>query len=320
MNDPTAQPIDIHEQRTWLIDHRAGTGFTWSELAKRTGIPQGTISQFGSAKGYAGDEQKVAEAVFRYRQQLNQQASLTTDLPEVPGFFETQTSRELTSLLAWAKRGRIVCAATGAGIGKTQTARQFQACFPQVFYASMKPSSAGVNTMQIEVLKAMGDRSPKGTPLALTQRIIEIARGSHLPLLIIDEAQHLSEKAVEEIRGWNDEAGLGIALFGNIKVLRRIEGGGRDDAFAQLYSRLSMRMVRPLPLQADAIALAEAWQIFDSALTDQVVRIAMHPGGLRGATMALEIASMIAAAERRPLAVDDLRDAWTQLSSRGGAA
>ncbi|MBY0393076.1 MAG: AAA family ATPase, partial [Novosphingobium sp.] len=208
----------------------------------------------------------------------------------------------------------------GAGLGKTQTARQFKACFPNVFYASMKPSTAGVNTMQIEVLKAMGERSPKGTPQALSQRVVEIARNSHLPLLIIDEAQHLSEKAVEEIRSWNDEAGLGIALFGNIKVLKRIEGGGRDDAFAQLYSRLSMRMVRPLPLKADAVALAQAWQIFDDALTNEVVRIAQYPGGLRGATMSLEIASMIAASERRPLQVDDLKSAWVQLSTRGGAA
>ena len=320
MNDPTTQPIDLQEQRLWLMDHRTGTGFSWSELAKRIGVKTGTISQFGSQKGYAGDEQKIAEAVFRYRQQLNQQASLSVDLPEVPGYFETQTSRELTTLLSWAKRGRIVCAATGAGLGKTQTALQFKACFPNVFWASMKPSTAGVNTMQIEVLEAMGDRTPKGTPQALSKRICEMVRNSHLPLLIIDEAQHLSEKAIEEIRSWNDEAGLGIALFGNIKVMRRLEGGGRDDAFAQLYSRLSMRMIRPLPLQADAIALAEAWGIFDEALTAQVVRIAMHPGGLRGATMSLEIASMIASSERRPLAVDDLQSAWAQLSARGGAA
>lgn len=320
MNDPTAQPIDIQEQRLWLIDHRQATGFSWSELSKRIGVKTGTLSQFGSPKGYAGDEQRIAEAVFRYRQQLNQQASLSVELPEVPGYFETQTSRELTTLLTWAKRGRIVCAATGAGLGKTQTARQFQACFPHVFYAAMKPSTAGVNTMQIEVLKAMGERAPKGTPQALSQRVCELVRGMHLPLLILDEAQHLSEKAIEEIRSWNDDTGIGIALFGNIKVLRRIEGGGRDDAFAQLYSRLSMRMIRPLPLQADAIALAEAWGIHDEALTNQIVRIAMYPGGLRGATMSLEIASMIAAAERRPLAVDDLQSAWAQLSTRGGAA
>lgn len=44
MNDPTAQPIDIEEQRLWLADHRSSTGFTWSELSKRIGIKTGTLS------------------------------------------------------------------------------------------------------------------------------------------------------------------------------------------------------------------------------------------------------------------------------------
>jgi hypothetical protein len=56
----------------------------------------------------------------------------------------------------------------------------------------------------------------------------------------------LEREAIEEIRSWNDLAELG-AFFGIIKVLKRIEGGGRDDAFAQLYSRLSMRLIRPVP-------------------------------------------------------------------------
>lgn len=320
MNDPSSQPIDIAEQRAWLIDHRTSTGFSWSELAKRIGIPAGTLSQFGGKNGYNGDESRIAEAVFRYRQQIQQQASLTVDLPEVPGYFETQTSRELTTLLSWAKRGRIVCAATGAGLGKTETAKQFQACFPNVFRATMTPSTAGVNNMQTEVLEALGEKTPKGTPQALSRRVCELVRSLHLPLLIIDEAQHLSEKAIEEIRSWNDKVGLGIALFGNVKVLRRIEGGGRDDAFAQLYSRLSMRMIRPLPLQADAVALADAWGIHAEPLVNLIIRISQQPGGLRGVTMALEIASMIAAGERRALELDDLQTAWSQLSTRGMAA
>lgn len=319
MNDPASYPIDIQEQRAWLMDHRTATGFSWSELARHIGIPSGTLSQFGSERGYKGDEKKPAEAVFRYRQSIMQQASIAVDLPEKPGYFETQTSRELTDMLHWAKRGKIVCAATGAGCSKTETAKHFKACFPNVFYAAMKPSTAGVQTMQMAVLKAMGERSPKGTPQALTQRIEDITRDLRAPLLIIDEAQHLSEKAIEEIRSWNDNVDLGIALFGNIRVLKRIEGGGRDDAFAQLYSRLSIKMIRPLPLQADAVALAEAWGVHDEALVGQIVRIAMVPGGLRGASMVLEMASLIAASLKRELELDDLQSAWAQLSARGGA-
>lgn len=320
MNDPTTQPIDIQEQRAWLIDHKTSTGFSWSELAKRIGVKTGTLSQFGSEKGYAGDEQKIAEAVYRYRQQLVQQASLSGSLPQVPGYFETPTSRELTDLLHWAKRGRIVCAATGAGCSKTETAKHFKACFPNVFHAVMRPSTAGVQTMQMAVLKAMGERAAKGTPQALSERIVELTDNMHAPLLIVDEAQHLSEKAIEEIRSWNDENGLGIALFGNIKVMKRIEGGGRDDAFAQLFSRISNRVYRAVPLHGDGVALAEAWHIHEDVLVNQIVRIAMVPGGMRGATMALELASLIAMSQKRPLELDDLQSAWAQLSARGGAA
>jgi hypothetical protein len=103
-------------------------------------------------------------------------------------------------------------------------------------------------------------------------------------------------------------------------IHKRIEGGGRDDAFAQLYSRLSMRLIRPVPLKADALALAEAWGIHEEPLVNFIVRIATIPGGLRGATFAVELATMIARGERRPLALDDLQAAWAQLSMRGGAA
>lgn len=317
MNDPSAQPIDIEEQRRWLIDHRTATNFSWSELAKRTGIAQGTISQFGGEHGYRGDEKKLAEQVYRYRQGLIAQAQVEVDAPEIPGYFETETSKQLTNLLHYGRRGRVVVAATGAGLGKTKTAKHFRACYPNVFLATMKPSTSGVNTMQQAVLKALGEKHPKGTPQALTERICEMVGNMHDPLLIVDEAQHLGQKAFEEIRGWNDEIGLGIALFGNISVMQRIEGGGRDDAFAQIYSRVALRIVRPLPLHADAIALGEAWGVHDEATLAFLVKITMVPGGLRGATFALELAAMLASSERQPLGLDHLQSAWVQISSRG---
>lgn len=320
MNDPTAQPIDIEEQRVWLTEHRNSTGFTWSELAKRTGVKTGTLSQFGGQKGYAGDEQKIAEAVFRYRQELNMQASFSGDLPQIPGYFETRSSRELTNLLHWGKRGRIVCGATGSGIGKSETSKHFRACFPNVYLAEMSKSSGGLNTMQIALLRAMGVPAPKGTPLALTHQICDIVRSANQPLIIIDEAQHLSENAIEEIRHWNDVTGVGIAFLGNIKLLRRFDGGTGEDAFAQLSSRIRLRFERAIPLREDAVALAEAWQIFDEELTKQIISVSLRPGGLRNATNCLEVATMMAALECRPLQVDDLQSAWAQISRHGGAA
>ncbi len=320
MNDPATALIDIEEQRKWLIDHRASTQLSWSELAKRVDIPQGTLSQFGSPKGYAGDERRLAEKVYRYSQLLEEQAKIEVEAPELPDYFPTATSEQITSLLTWAQRGRIVVIATGAGMGKTMTAKMYRDCYTHVFLATMSPSTAGVNNMQIEVLEALGERDAVGTPQKLSRRIRERVKNMSKALIVIDEAQHLSEKAIEEIRSWHDATGVGIALLGNVKVMQQLEGGTRSAAFAQLYSRVSMRMIRPLPLQADADALAKAWKVEDEATLSLVRRIVGMPGGLRGGTMALELAWMIAATDKRPLAKEHLQDAWSQLSQRALAA
>jgi len=320
MNDPSKQPIDIEEQRHWLMDHRRTLGASWTEMAKRTGIPSGTISQFGSEKGYAGDEEKIAEKIYRYRQLLTAQASIDVEAPEIPDYYETETSKQLAAMLSWAQRGRVVVAAMGAGLGKSRTARYYSACYPNVFVVTLSPSTSGVNNMQIEVLDALGERDAAGTPQKLSRRIRERVRALRNPLIIVDEAQHASEKTIEEMRSWNDAEGVGIALFGNESVLQRLEGGSRRAAFAQLYSRVSMRMVRSLPLIGDVEAMAAAWEITAPEVTTYLRKIVMAPGGLRSGTMALELATMLAASERRPLDVSHLQDAWAQLSSRAMAS
>lgn len=318
MNDPSATPIDIEEQRRWLVDRKTATGASWTELAKSVGIASGTLSQFGSEKGYNNKqgEERLAEAVYRYRQTLAAQAEISAEAPVRPGYFDTPTSQQLTHLLRWAQHGRIAVAAMGAGLGKTMTARQFATCYTNVFHVTMAPSTAGVNNMQIEMLDALGERDAAGTPQKLSRRIRQRVQNLTNPLFIIDEAQHLSEKAVEEIRAWNDATGVGIALFGNESVLQRLEGGSRRAAYAQLFSRVGMRLVRSLPLMGDIDALAEAWQIYDEGSRAYLRRIGMMPGGLRGASMSIELASILASADRQPLAISHLQDAWAQLSSR----
>jgi len=320
MNDPSAQPIDIEEMRNWLIDYRTKTQASWSDLSSRIDIPTGTLSQFGSPRGYAGNEQKLAETIFKFRQTISTQAQIAVEAPEVPDFYSTPTSSQLEAVLKWAQRGRITLAAMGPGLGKTKTAARFSACYSNVFLATMTPSTAGVNNMQQEVLMSLGERDPVGTPQKLSRQIRDRVKNLENPLLIIDEAQHLSEKAVEEIRSWNDAVGLGIALFGNLSVIQRLEGGSRRAAFAQLYSRVSFRVVRQQPLQGDIDAMADAWGVFEPAERQYLTTIAMLPGGLRGATMALELATMIASTEQRALAKSDLQDAWAQLSARPVAA
>ncbi len=319
MNDPAKQQIDIGEQREWLNEHKQATGASWTLIAKRMDIAHGTLSNFGGDT-YNGDQEKIAQKIFQYRQLLNTQSQLNIEAPEVPGYFETQTSKELEQLLKWAQRGRIVVAAMNPGLSKTSTAKHFGACYPNVFLSTMAPSTAGVQNMQMEVLASLGERDAVGTPQKLSDRIRQRVRGMSNPVLILDEVQHLSEKSFEEIRSWHDATGVGIALFGNLSMMQRLEGGSRAAAYAQLFSRIGLKIVRKTALTGDADALAAAWDVTGELEIDFIRKITKMPGGLRGTTMALELACMIALSDGEKLAVTHLQDAWAQLSSRSMAA
>ena len=316
MNDPSKTPVDIEEQKNWVIDLHRSLG-SWAEVAKRVGVPAGTISQFASEKGYGGDNEKIAHKIIRYRQLLAAQAQIEVDMPTRPEYFETETSAQLTHMLTYAQRfGRIVVGALGPGNSKTETSKAYMAGFPNVFHIELSPSSSGVNNMQIEMLKAMGETDIKGTPQALSARIKDRVKSLANALLIIDEAQHASVKTIEEIRSWNDQVGVGIALFGNAGLLQTLEGGSRQASFAQLFSRIGLRLERALPLGADVDSLAHGWSIHDDAIKAVLRKICGTIGGLRNGTHALELAWMIASSNGRMLEAGDLSDAWAQLSSR----
>lgn len=318
MINPENLPIDIEGERSWLNSHKQATNMSWSQLAPRIGVPQGTLSPFALGS-YAGDNARIAEAVYRYRQTLTAQAELAVELPEPPAFYETPTSRQIAAMLKMAQRGRMVVIAGGPGGSKTKTVRQYQSAMANVWVATMKPSTAGVNTMQIKVLEALGETSAKGTPLALSTKIESIVRNTG-GLLIIDEAQHTSEKALEEIRGWHDETGIGIALVGNEEVLTRLTLGNKRDAFARLSSRISHRMIFAGPAPEDALALADAWSVSDDTMRAFIVDIARKPGGLRTCTMMMETACMLAVGDGVALSLGHMQDAWAHLAAQRRAA
>ena len=319
MNDPSAQPIDVAEQRAWLKEHKIVQDLSWKQLDGRTGVNHSTLSLFAGEK-YAGDNGKIAEAIFRYRQTLLQQSALKVDTPDIPEYFETETSQHLIHLLGWAQRGRIVVGALSPGLGKSITAEHYKACNSSVFMFTATPSTASVSSMIGAVLRRLGVNVLSHKNSEATRQIMERVRDLGSPLLIVDEAQHLSDRAIDEIRSWHDATGLGIALLGNANLLQTLEGHGRSLSRAQLFSRISLRLVRVHPLLADVEALLDAWAISDDKVCDLVHVIAQKPGALRVVTFALELANMVAASNKEELQVQHLRDAWTQLTTRGVAA
>jgi DNA transposition AAA+ family ATPase len=317
--DRATETVDIDAVRTRLNAYKMERGLSWQDLAARVGLSQGTLSAFGVSK-YSGDNARVAAQVDRwFTAEIEQEALRRAQPIEAPRFIPTRAAKQITANLHWAKRGNMVVVAAAPGFGKTSTLRQFEEDVPQSWLATMAPSTAGVATMLAEILDAMGERDARGSPQMLTKRIKDRLRSTN-GLIMIDEAQHLTQAALEELRGLHDVTKIGIALVGNAGLLSRLEGGNRHVAFAQLYSRVSMRVVRNLAYVEDGVALGRAWGIDDERMLAWLGELTVKPGGLRSVSMVIELASVLCAAEDTPLSFTHLRDAWAQLSTRPVAA
>lgn len=308
MHNPENITVEIDEQTAWLNEHRALTGWSWTVIASRIGVPKGTLSVFAGGN-YKGDCKKIADAVYRYRQLLDSQAERAPATREAPRFIETPTAQRIFGLLSYAHRGRITVGGTGPGTGKTQAAREYKARASNVWIATMRPTTGTAAAMIPEVLKAIGGIAGRGFVRQMSAQVVD-AVGGRNGLLVIDEANHCDIKALDEIRSWHDATGVGICLLGNEELIATI-GGGRRHAFGRLNSRIAMRHVQDLPLPDDIEAFLDAWEIEDGAMRRMLATIAQTAGagGLREIGHIIESASLLAFDDDQPLSLTYLRDA-----------
>lgn len=293
----TEQEAFIAEQRAWLRDHMAAQSLSWPMIAKRIGIAAGTLSAFGVEK-YAGRNDKIAEKIREYRAFLDDQADFDGIEPEVPGYFDTPTSRNFITQLRWAHRGRMVAIAGIPGCGKTKAIDWYRDSNPStVVIVKVLPSAAGLANMLVAVLRALGKKDEVGSPQRLSDLVQQLIADRSM-LLIFDEAHELSDKAFEEIRGWHDILGIGVAFVGEPRLVQKIRATGRaaKPALSRRVTIFEVARVKP----DDVEALCHAWGVEDA----EEIRIMKQVGKLDGAlgecTQVLELASLVAAGRREP--------------------
>lgn len=230
-------------------------GLSMGEVARASGVPQGTLNPWYHG-AYTGNYEAVTARLRRYLAAAAESAAVAAALPEAPGFVETPTARELFEALVYAQSlPEIAVVTLAAGCGKTTVARHFAATRPHVTLVTMRPSTAGRGAMLAEIAAALDvtERNPVRLDRAIGARL---ARSSRNTLLIVDEAQHLTDEAVNQLRFFHDEVGCGLALLGNEAVWRRWAARPeRDrDGLAQIQSRIGYRILRRGPQAGDAEA------------------------------------------------------------------
>lgn len=295
-------------------------GLSQAEIARQSVVADSTLSQYlnGQYNSEPGKTQ-VAQKLSKWVRGLAAAAEMRRLLPLRPAYQDLTGSKQIMGILAYAREtGRLVMVAGSPGVSKTASARQFKENYPRTWYAAMDATTAGVPTMLLEVLYAMGAQDARGTPMQLMREVCRRAAAAK-GLLIVDEGQHLSEKALETLRAINDKVEVGIAILGNEAAYSQVGATGVKAAFAQVSSRFAHRSYILAPDSRDAAALAQAFaEVNGEAITNKDVefcqQIAAKPGGLRNIAMTFEKALLAARGRQEPLSLGHLQGAFAQLS------
>ncbi|WP_412557572.1 AAA family ATPase [Thalassospira sp. MIT1370] len=312
--DATFSPDEIEETRIRCREVMEAEGYTQADVARLAGIAYGTFT--GWFKGtYAGNNAKVASEVHIWLSGLGEKKQAASRVPQLPDFVETPSSQEFYDALQFAHLlPEIAIIAGGAGIGKTKVCEQYAARNRNVWLATMDPSSKGTHGLLVELAEVMEVDEKHAAKLSKSiVRRVEGTKG----LIIIDEAQHMTTEALDQCRSIYDRAKgtVGLALVGNETVYSRLEGNGRTAGFAQIFSRVGVRVTQARPKPKDMCALIEAWGVTDKEEIKLLKAIARKPGALRGMAKCFQLATLLANGAGVPRTIEHIKTAWDKHSS-----
>jgi hypothetical protein len=320
MLDLTVKPHAAIE-RTEAIRARAaalieGSGWTQSEAARRCGVPNSTLSEFLRGH-YKGNKLAIADKLERWL--ATEDARLETDSAVIadPGFVETSAATQVIQALTFAQSGPSMALITmGSGLGKTMALQWYQANRLHAFRVAIEPVDARPQRALRKIAATLGLYSRSRSLQDTQQEIMGRLKGGdgRKPLLMVDEAQHLTEDAVNQLRFLLDEARCGLALCGNEDLMTRYSLSATREGYGQIHRRVGMRVHILKAPPGDVDRILDALAITDADMRRLAHQIAARPGSLGQVVDTLKLASLIAYGAGRSMTPGDVRQAWQNRS------
>ena len=204
-----------------------------------------------------------------------------------------------------------------AGVGKTVTARHYQATRPHTYLATVSPHTRTVHSMLAEIADELDVQqyNPGKLVRSIGQRLKRTGGGT---LLIVDEAQNLVDEAINQLRHFVDNYQCGVALLGNDEIYTRFGKTWTDGPrFGQLRRRIFKRVRHMQPTQGDLRSFIAAWGIKDPDQIKFLTGIGLKPGALGQIDMTCKLAAITAHGRQSPVTLDDLKAAWANRDVEG---
>jgi len=301
-------PEEMAELRAKVKAIQEG-GVKLTQIAAEVGIPYGTFTSWNGGT-YAGDNDKIATAVEKWLMSREDRARTAAILPTSPGFQRTPTAEKILALLNFCHHAPdLGVLAGGAGIGKTTAIEEYQRRASNVFIVTAEPVSRSAHAVLQDLAEVIGVVEKSTTRLS---RAIQNRLRNTNALIIVDEAQHLPTGTLDQLRSLHDRAGCGLVLSGNQTVYSRLAGGNGKPEFAQLFSRVGMRINQDRPTDEDVAVLSKAWGVEGPDEVQLLRAISKKPGALRGVAKTIRLASVVAAGRDEHVSVNHIKAAWNQ--------
>ncbi len=224
--------VSYEEAVQWAREYMCQKGISQAELGRKLSISSGAVSSYLSGK-YPSPE-KVTEKLAELMDMQEQK----TLAPKAPEFVETTVTRMVKQAISYAHLRGVVSVAYGdAGVGKTTAVRRYLEENQLAIGIEIIPTYASLTGVNELLADELGSRESKDRKI--TKDIIGKLKGSGR-VIIVDEAQHLTVRAIEHLRSISDCTGIGICFVGNESIYTKLLGAHKSE-YAQLYSRIGVR-------------------------------------------------------------------------------
>ena len=162
---------------------------------------------------YTGNNEAVAADVARWLETRADAARHSLEGAGLDRHAETAAYQQITIALAYAQAaGDIVTVIGKPGRGKTWTAEHYCEAKTGAYYLAVSAAVFTLPGLLSRVGAAIGAGSSFRSALEAESAIIAHFRGHDDALLVVDEAHHLRDKLLDELRIIRDRAGCGLAL------------------------------------------------------------------------------------------------------------
>ncbi|HAE51405.1 MAG TPA: hypothetical protein DCK97_28740 [Tistrella mobilis] len=227
--------------------------------------------------------------------------------PEKIPFCETETGRRMLNLFTYCQDAPELGLITGKpGVGKSTAARHYVRSAPGRYLVTASPATSALVPCLQRIAEAIGAHTKLSGAGALAAAITTALEAEpQSPMLIVDEAHHLSDDSIEELRILFDTVPMGMVLVAGRQLRDRLDGNPKQ--WSQLTSRLSAGLEVDGPLPADVDAICSHHGIDDRDARTTLRRAAHHPGALRTVTKLIGVAAKLAGTA--PIVAAHVKDA-----------